>query len=130
MMFVCGSHKVEDGGFNGTLPISINNERATLIALRDTVHSLGSWYPTSVEEDEALLALTSLGPKVSCATLCHVITHHQSSRSHAAEGERGSSPAYIAYAPPSTPLLKEPTAAPKRFRAVLLDCAVGCRREE
>lgn len=55
---------MEDGGFNGSLPISINNERATLIALRDTVHSLGSWYPTSVEEDEALLALTSLGPKV------------------------------------------------------------------
>jgi hypothetical protein len=53
-----------DGGFNGTLPISVANEAATLIALRDTVHSLGTWYPTSVEEDDALLALTSLGPKV------------------------------------------------------------------
>jgi hypothetical protein len=58
---------VEEGGFNKSLPISKNNEETALQALTDSVISLKTWYPTSIDEDEGLLTLTSLGGKVRAA---------------------------------------------------------------
>ncbi|KAK3247894.1 hypothetical protein CYMTET_42624 [Cymbomonas tetramitiformis] len=57
----------ETGGFNWTLPISRDNELATLDSLMDSVDSLMRWYPTSMEEDEALLTLSTLGRRVRAA---------------------------------------------------------------
>lgn len=67
--------KCEDDSFNWTLPISLDNEVATLNALEGSIKVLLAGYTTSIEEDEALLEGTSaeggngMGPTVRAAVV-------------------------------------------------------------
>jgi len=53
----CREEDVEGGGLNRTQPVSIDNERATISALRASIKGLLEQYPTSNEDDESLLLL-------------------------------------------------------------------------
>lgn len=67
--------KCEDDSFNWTLPISRDNEVATLNALEGSIKVLLAGYTTDIEEDEALLEGTTaeggngMGPTVRAAVV-------------------------------------------------------------
>jgi hypothetical protein len=52
--------RCEGGGFNWTRPISIENENKTITALKQTLISLLNGFPSSKEEDTALLEESSM----------------------------------------------------------------------
>jgi len=62
-------HNCDDGIFDPTRAISPQNERAMITALRNSVKALLDEAPTTIEEDEALLELSSIKPAMRSAIL-------------------------------------------------------------
>ena len=60
--------KCEGGGFNWTVPISMENENTTISSLVSTMTALQKEYKSTIEEDESLLELSTL-PKLMRAAI-------------------------------------------------------------
>merc|ERR1719399_2473350 len=60
--------KCEGGGFNWTVPISMENENTTISSLVGTMTALHKEYKSTIEEDESLLELSTL-PKMMRAAV-------------------------------------------------------------
>lgn len=60
-------HKCEDEIFTEYMPIDKDNERGMVSALRSSIHALLEAYPSTLEEDELLLQLSTFGPATRSA---------------------------------------------------------------